>query len=54
MGFPTISSTFSLAVAMQLLGASAASRWWPDSLLGALLQLLQLTVLADLGLYWGE
>ncbi len=53
MGFHTISSTFGLAVAMQLLGVSSI-RWFPETALSALLQLLQLAVLADFGLYWGK
>jgi hypothetical protein len=53
MGFHTISSTFGLAVAMQLIGASSAIRWFPETVPAALLQLLQLAVLADFGLYWG-
>lgn len=52
LGFPTISSAFGLAVAMQLLGVTASS-WMPDSTLVALLQLVALTVVADFGLYWG-
>lgn len=54
MGFHTISSTFGLAVAMQLIGAAAATRWFPETVPAAMLQLLQLAVLADFGLYWGR
>lgn len=53
LGFPTIASTFGLAVAMQLVGITATS-WRPDTALQVLLQLLMLAVLADFGLYWGE
>lgn len=55
LGFPTIASTFGLAVAMQLAGGRAtATSWLPETALQVLLQLLMLAVLADFGLYWGE
>lgn len=53
LGVPTISSTFGLAVSMQLLRMTANS-WLPGSVLTALLQLLALALVADFGLYWGE
>ena len=53
LAFPTAASTFGLAVSMQLLGATADS-WMPPSTLAALLQLLALAVVTDLGLYWGH
>jgi hypothetical protein len=53
LGGPTIASTFGLAVAMQALGVTA-KMWLPVSLGQAALQLLQLAVINDFGLYWGE
>jgi hypothetical protein len=53
LGGPTIVSSLGLAVAMQALGITA-STWLPASLAQAALQLLQLAILNDFGLYWGE
>lgn len=53
LGFPTMASTFGLAVSMWLLGITSSS-WLPDTALEAVRQLLLLAVVADFGLYWGE
>lgn len=53
LGFPTMASTFGLAVSMWLLGITSSS-WLPDTSLEALRQLVLLATVADFGLYWGE